>query len=236
MTKGITRERIVATALDLLDEKGLEGLTVRALAARLDVGPPALYWHVRNKQELLDEMSTAVARRVAAELAQVAPGHGWSDDLAAYARILRAEFLSHRDGARVFGGTRLTDPDVVRAKEPWLERWTAQGMTLRDADDALDVVVAFVVGFVIEEQDRARGADEVPARYSTAGRDAWLGPDVPLVTESGHLRDDGDPRFERHLRIVLAGLAARCAPDGGATGTSGERAAGDPGERAVEGS
>ncbi|GGP13483.1 TetR family transcriptional regulator [Nonomuraea glycinis] len=49
MPKGITREKVVAAALELLDEKGIEGVTVRALAERLDVRAPALYWHLRNK-------------------------------------------------------------------------------------------------------------------------------------------------------------------------------------------
>lgn len=206
MAKGITRERIVTAALDLLDEKGMEGLTVRALATRLEVRPPALYWHLRNKQELLDEMSTAVMRRVGAALAAAPPGADQREDLATYARILRKEFLAHRDGARIFSGTRLADPDVIRAKEPWLERWTAQGSTLIEADDAIDVVIAFVVGFVIEEQERSQSAQSDPARYSATERDAWLGADVPLVKQTGHLRDDGDPRFERHLAIVLGGL------------------------------
>lgn len=71
MTKGITRERIVTAALELLDDQGMDALTVRTLASRLDVRPSALYWHVRNKQELLDEMATEVMRRVADALAAV---------------------------------------------------------------------------------------------------------------------------------------------------------------------
>ncbi|OZM79013.1 TetR/AcrR family transcriptional regulator C-terminal domain-containing protein [Pseudonocardia sp. MH-G8] len=209
MAKGITRERIVATALELLDEKGMEGITVRALAARLDVQAPALYWHVRNKQELLDEMSTAVMRGVTRALAAIPPGSGWRDDVGAYARILRAEYLLHRDGARIFSGTRIADADVVRAKESWLARLTAAGFTLAEADDAVDLVTAFVVGFVIEEQERGQSAAADPQRYSLAERDAWLGEGADLVKSAGHLRDDGDGRFERHLGIVLDGLAAR---------------------------
>jgi AcrR family transcriptional regulator len=209
VAKGISRERIVAAALELLDEKGMEGITVRALAARLDVQAPALYWHVRNKQELLDEMSTVVMRRVTGALSEIPPGAGWRDDLAAYARVLRSEYLLHRDGARIFSGTRISDPDVVKAKEPWLAHFTAAGFTLAEADDATDLVTAFVVGFVIEEQERAQSAEADPARYSLAERDAWLGEDAELVKAAGHLRDDGDQRFERHLGIVLDGLAAR---------------------------
>jgi AcrR family transcriptional regulator len=209
MTKGITRERIVAAALELLNDEGMDGLTVRALASRLDIRAPALYWHVRNKQELLDEMATEVTRRVTRAFAAVPPGAGWRDDLAAYARVLRSEYLLHRDGARIFSGTRITDPDVVRLKEPLFERWTTSGWKPTDADDAVDVVTAFVVGFVIEEQERRQSAESDPARFSATEREAWLGEGASLVKEAGRLQDDGDQRFERHLDVVLEGLAAR---------------------------
>ncbi|MEV4291116.1 TetR/AcrR family transcriptional regulator C-terminal domain-containing protein [Nonomuraea bangladeshensis] len=209
MAKGINKERIVAAALELLDEKGMDALTVRALAARLDVQAPALYWHVRNKQELLDEMSTFVMRRVTDALSEIPPGAGWRANLADYGRILRMEYLRHRDGARIFSGTRLSDPDVVKAKETWLARFVAAGFTLVDADDAIDVVTAFVVGFVIEEQERVQSDETSPGRYSAAGRDAWLGEGADLIKAVGRLPDDRHARFARHLDIVLDGLAAR---------------------------
>ena len=209
MTKGITRERIVTAALELLDGQGMDALTVRALATALDVRAPALYWHVRNKQELLDEMATEVTRRVGIALSTIGPGADWRDDICAYARTLRSEYLKHRDGARIFSGTRLSDPNVLRTKEVWFARWTAAGMTLVDADDAIDLATAFVVGFVIEEQERRQSAEADPTRYSLAERDAWLGEGSLLVREAGHARDDGDTRFERQLGTVLDGMAAR---------------------------
>lgn len=120
---------------------------------------------------------------------------------------MRAEYLRHRDGARIFSGTRVSDPEVVKAKEPWLARLTGAGFSLTEADDTIDVVTAFVVGFVIEEQER--GQSGAPERYSVIERDAWLGESAELVKAAGHVRDDGDDRFERQLGVVLAGLAAR---------------------------
>ena len=61
--KGLNRADIVQAALDLLDEKGIDAVTVRAVATRLGVKAPALYWHVENKQALLDEMGTEIQRR-----------------------------------------------------------------------------------------------------------------------------------------------------------------------------
>lgn len=218
MAKGITRERIVEAALAVLDEGGIDAVTVRAVAARLDVRAPALYWHVRDKQDLLDEMGTEIQRRVQTALAAAldaaldAPHpvsqSEWLSGLAAYGRILRAEYLRHRDGARTFSGTRLTDPDVLRAQEPWLRRWTELGLSLRDAVDGAETVTAFVVGFVIEEQERAQSAVADPSRYDVETRDATLGEGAPLVASTAHMRDGDGERFERQLAAVLAGLAA----------------------------
>ena len=54
----LDRTRVADTALKLLNEVGLDGLTLRAIARELDVKAPALYWHFKDKQALLDEMAT----------------------------------------------------------------------------------------------------------------------------------------------------------------------------------
>ncbi|PWH05942.1 TetR family transcriptional regulator [Brachybacterium endophyticum] len=205
MAKGITRQRIVEAALEVLDEGGADAVTVRAVATRLDVKAPALYWHVAGKQELLDEMATEIQRRVQAAFEPEA-ATGPLSGLASYARAVRHEYLLHRDGARTFSGTRLTDPEVLRAQEPWLEAWTAGGATLAEVRTAAELVTAFVVGFVIEEQERAQSAAEDPSRYDVAERDAFVGEDSPLVRETGHLVTDPESRFETQLGVVMAGV------------------------------
>ncbi|WP_039992987.1 TetR/AcrR family transcriptional regulator C-terminal domain-containing protein [Gordonia otitidis] len=201
--KGLTRADIVQAALDLLDEKGIDAVTVRAVATRLGVKAPALYWHVENKQTLLDEMGTEIQRRVINRLRDQ-PMQAWPDSVAAYARVLRREYLAHRDGARTFSGTRLTDPDVLRAQEPWLEQIVDSGIALEKAVRAIEFVTAFVVGFVIEEQERLQSGEP---RYSLAERTAMLGDDVPLVVEAGKiLFGDREQRFERNLEAIVDAL------------------------------
>ncbi|MDL5158341.1 TetR/AcrR family transcriptional regulator C-terminal domain-containing protein [Actinomycetospora termitidis] len=209
MARGISREGIVGAALEVLDDRGIDGVTVRAVAGRLGVRAPALYYHVRDKQELLDEMGTEIQRRVVAELAGRPPGEHWTDDLVAYARALRTVHLAHRDGARTFSGTLVTDPAVLRAQEPWLRRWRAAGVSAIDALDGFDLVTAFVVGFVIEEQERLRSATDDPTRYADEDRDRRLGDGVPLVAELGRARHDTTARFDRQLDALVAGIDAR---------------------------
>jgi AcrR family transcriptional regulator len=70
----LSRERIVAAAIELLDEEGEGGLTFRALAARLATGPGAIYWHVANKRELLVAATDAVVARALGDVvASAAP-------------------------------------------------------------------------------------------------------------------------------------------------------------------
>ena len=58
----LSRERIVATAVELLDDQGFDGLTMRRLADRLGSGVMSLYWHVDNKEEVFDQALELRAR------------------------------------------------------------------------------------------------------------------------------------------------------------------------------
>jgi TetR/AcrR family transcriptional regulator, tetracycline repressor protein len=206
MTKGITRAGIVATALQLLDEQGIHAVTARALADRLGVRAPALYWHIGSKQEILDEMATEVHRRVARQIEAELDGDGWRSGLATYARVLRREYLRHRDGARTFSGARVTDVGVLRAQESLLSRWTDSGIPLADVGAAGQLLTSFVVGFVIEEQERAQSGGE---GYSIAAKDDVVGTAVPNVAEVGRsVLTPYDERFERYVEIILSGLEA----------------------------
>src|ERR1044071_590780 len=103
---GLTRQTIIQTALRLLDQVGLEGLTVRRLAADLGVQSPALYWHLRSKQELLDAMADAIT--VAAGMGPPHHGESWQHWLARPARASRRSLLAHRDGARIVANARMS--------------------------------------------------------------------------------------------------------------------------------
>ena len=162
MPVGLTKESIVREALSLLDEAGMDGLTLRALASRLGVQAPAIYWHVRNKQALLDEMATVIWRRIGDEMAGLPGDLPWREVMAAYAVTVRGELLGHRDGAKAFSGTTLTDPEVVRRQEPVFANLVRQGFTVATAARGLTLIHYFTVGFCVEEQ----GAVEPDARFT----------------------------------------------------------------------
>ena len=201
------------------------------MAGELNVQAPALYWHVRNKQELLDEMATAMLRETSV------PGEGgtdsggespegpdsgtgagtdWRELLAGTGCGLRRALLRYRDGAKVFAGTRLTDTGHAPRQEALLRRMVDAGFEPGAAARAMFIVFVFTEGFVIEQQ----GVEPVPGErgpgYDPAERAEAIGADFPLSGQAGaDLFGDFDSRFEEGLTAVMPGIAATLGPSDG---------------------
>jgi TetR/AcrR family tetracycline transcriptional repressor len=205
MPAGLTKAAIVQAALGLLDEAGMDGLTVRALASRLGVQAPALYWHVRSKQALLDEMATQIWRQIGDVMAGLPANLPWREVLRTYAATVRQELLGHRDGAKAFSGTTLTDPDVVRRQEGTFANLIRQGFSLPEATRALVLLHDFVIGFCVEEQTVIQAAAAGDERYSLARRAEMIGPDAaPLAVEAGSvIFGEPDSRFAGLVELLL---------------------------------
>jgi TetR/AcrR family tetracycline transcriptional repressor len=214
MPAGLTKAAIVQAALDLLDEAGMDGLTVRALASRLGVQAPALYWHVRSKQALLDEMATQIWRRIGDVMAGLPAGLPWREVMWTYAATVRAELLGHRDGAKAFSGTTLTDPDVIRRQEVTFSRLVGHGFTLPDATRGLVLLHDFTIGFCVEEQAVSQAVEAGDDRYSLARRAEMIGEEnAPLAVEAGAvIFGEPDTRFTELVELLLDSVARMCPP------------------------
>jgi len=210
----LDRERVVSTALRVLNEVGLEGLTLRRIAGELNVQAPALYWHFKNKQELVDEMATAMLREVARAEVSTKASSGWSESMAESARGLRRMLLGYRDGAKVFSGTRLTDPSLYAYLETALQQLVDAGLSLRDAVCGYSTVYSYTVGFTIEEQAVHPLPGEHNPQYDLRGRAHRMdGQRFPLALAAGEELFTGfDDRFERGLRMILRGIAQSLPP------------------------
>jgi TetR/AcrR family transcriptional regulator, tetracycline repressor protein len=209
MPAGLTKTTIVQAAFDLLDDAGMDGLTVRKLASRLGVQAPALYWHVPSKQALLDEMATQIWRHIGDVMAALPDNLPWREVMTTYADTVRGELLGHRDGAKAFSGTTLTDPAVIRRQEVTLSNLLRQGFTLRDAALALVLLHDFTIGFCVEEQAVRQLASSGSERARLDRRAELIGPDVaPLAVEAGQvIFGDPDTRFGELTRLLLETIA-----------------------------
>ncbi|MFD0004339.1 TetR/AcrR family transcriptional regulator [Streptomyces sp. NPDC127178] len=201
--------RTVETALDLLDQSGLEALTMRRLADAMGVQAGALYRYFATKQDLL----TAMAERMLAGLAESggeATDGDWSEQLAALAHAMRAALLAHRDGARVFAGTHSTGANTLRFADRLVGVLRDAGFTDEEAARSLFAVVNFTVGHTLEEQaalqpeSGAPAAPEVLHAAVTAGSYPHLSATLPTLTST-----DFAPHFEFGLGLVTEGLRVR---------------------------
>ena len=209
----LDRPTMIAAALGLLDEAGLDGLTLRRLASKLNVQAPAIYWHFKNKQELLDEMASAVLR-VGIQQLPVARGVKWDKWAMAYGKGLRRILLLHRDGAKMVSGTRLTDNSLYAPMELALRTLADAGFSSYLSLLSLSTIYSYVAGFVIEEQAVCPRPGERDEFYGPQQRGRRVDADrFPLALEAGdHLFSNFDRRFEDGLKLIVAGIAARKPP------------------------
>ncbi|QVQ53972.1 TetR/AcrR family transcriptional regulator C-terminal domain-containing protein [Spiractinospora alimapuensis] len=202
-TADLNRDRITTTALRFLDEVGLEGMTMRRLASELDVKPPALYWHFRDKRQLLDHMADTIVR--SAGMGPPQEGEPWQDWLLRRGREYRAALLRHRDGARVVSTAHTLTPDTLTRFDEELAALVAAGFSPSSALRTITVLSQFVTGHVLQEQ--AERPEDSAARALER-----QSPDDPLATLAAALRDSGGTAgknaFEHGLRVLVAGTAA----------------------------
>jgi TetR/AcrR family tetracycline transcriptional repressor len=202
--KGLSRELLIETGLRLLDEVGLDGLSVRRLAAELGVRSPALYWHIKTKQELLEGMAAAIIMS-----AGMGPPEGdetWPEWLRRRARAYRKSLLSHRDGARLITSARRA-PDALEDFERELEAMVRLGFTPALALRTIMVIADYTNGFVLQEQAE-------PSRPGP--RELELLERLPTLREAfriGGYRQP-DAAFEHGLDVLVAGTTALLPPRG----------------------
>ncbi|MFD3515298.1 TetR/AcrR family transcriptional regulator C-terminal domain-containing protein [Streptomyces sp. NPDC058657] len=206
-TTRLDRKLVAETALRLLDEVGLEGLTLRLIAKELDVKAPALYWHFKNKQALLDEMATEMLRRMTADFMGHTDGLAWDEALSGAMRGLRAHLLRYRDGAKVYSGTHFTDTTYAAPMEAHLRSLVEGGFTPQGAARAWFTAYGYTIGHVIEEQSMrpGPGADSDDG-YDLAARAERLAA-YPLAAASGPvIFGSADEGFELGLTAVVTGI------------------------------
>ena len=182
----LSREQVLAAALGLLDEAGLEQLTMRRLAAALGVQNGATYWHFRSKQALLEAMADTLLADLTAGLDTESP---WTERITELARQLRRALLSRRDGARLFSAAFFPLPNALAYGEAMIAALGESGLSSRDAAWAADTLTYYIVGHTIEEQ--------LAAALPGSGHDA-----------TDRLTGAVDPQRHPHMHAALAHIPA----------------------------
>ncbi|MET9774361.1 TetR/AcrR family transcriptional regulator C-terminal domain-containing protein [Streptomyces sp. NPDC006367] len=193
----LTRAAVIEAALAVLEERGLEGLSTRAVADLLQVRMNTVLWHVKTKARMLELMADAVLGGIDyAELPS--PPRQRARELAVrYRRAL----LSHRDGAALVTGTYPAEPHTLRFADRLVGALLEAGADEKQAAWTAWTVTYFVLGLVQEEQAAPDRRDDRLARAV----DATAYPALHRVVE--HLGPDAfEDRFASGLEAILSRL------------------------------
>lgn len=214
----LTRDAILDAALRVLDREGLDGLSMRRVAEELGTGAASLYWHVRNKDELLQLLSERLAEEIA--LPEPDPSR-WQEQLKQVGRQMRAAMHRHRDAARITLGRLPSGPTIVRVTE-WLFALMAPiGVPDRVITYAGDMASLYVGAYAFEESlglASPTGEDLPPEQIVAMLRDyirSLPADRFPYIQRAlPHLfAGDADERFEFGLDLLIRGIQSYARPD-----------------------
>jgi AcrR family transcriptional regulator len=206
----LSRERIIGAAIRLADSDGLAAVSLRKVAAALDVGPMRLYGYIATKEELLELMLDAV-------YAGIRPaGDGWRQVLRSLAEATRQAAHQHEWFADLIGGRPQLGPHTLATGDAVVA--AMHGTDLGTVVPAIAAVNAYVIGAVrrdIAERraERATGTDQKQfqaafgpylSRTFATGRYPAL---ATVVRHGPHLT--ADQTFQTGLDYLLDGIEAR---------------------------
>lgn len=142
----LDRDAILQAAFDLLDEAGLDGITMRALAKRLGVQAPALYWHVADKAALISMMALELYRAGRERRDGCDNPRDWLMQLGL---ALRDSLAAHRDAPRLLAVARpLLQPGEVAA-QAMAAPLEAMGFTRELALEAQAAILSLTLGWAL---------------------------------------------------------------------------------------
>jgi TetR/AcrR family tetracycline transcriptional repressor len=204
----LTRPRVVAAALAIVDRDGLDGLTMRALGRELEVDPMAVYYWFPNKQAILQGVVEAILSDISVP-ADWAPER-WQDAALAIAREYRAALLRHPNALPVASTQPVMTMAGIGMIEQALRGLMAGGLTPGAALEAVDTAAAFVIGDCMVHAGVTPGTEPVAAEdiaQAYAGIDAIRFPNLArAMAEAATLLGDDELQFQTGLDALVRGL------------------------------
>ena len=220
----ITRDVVLAAALEIIDRDGADALSMRRLARALDRDPMILYRHAPNKAALLD----GVAETVLAQLKVDSADPDWTAQLRAVARDYRALALAHPHVVPLLVARPLATPlalrppGTLRPLEDVLTLLTRAGFSGSDALHIYRALFGFLHGHVLNElQELVDNPEETDDLLRLGLHRLPIG-EFPLLRSLASVLAsyDGAAELERGLDILLAGLETTLPSPAGAAGNA----------------
>lgn len=200
----LSLERIVATAVELLDAHGVDGLKMRQLADRLGSGAMSLYWHVDNKEQVFDLALDSVLKYRGPP--QTDGSTDWRGDIVHMLQDWRACMLRHPWSASLLP-RRALGPNILGRLELLSKTLSRAGVADADLNVAIWSLWNYVIGatitrasFDVSDEDRAAAQQRLShlsERYPTIERSRLL------------LDSDWDGAFRKGIDFLLDGLTPK---------------------------
>lgn len=185
----LTRESIVSAAVAIADRDGLDAVSIRSVAAFLDVRPMSLYGHVSSKDDLLDLMFDQLAGENV--LDDELPEH-WREALEAIARRTRDQGLAHPWTIELLVDRMQLGPNTLRVLDEWMRAVTPLDVSAETAWSIVTAVNDHTVGYVTRVSAQRRAVPTDPA-----AADEWTS------TVNNYLTERADSGDYPHLAPLL---------------------------------
>lgn len=201
----LSPELVVEAAARVLEREGIERLTMRAVAAELNVQAPALYWHFPSK----DALQVALYDHLMADLTFTLDGRDWREDIYRMAQQLRRHLLARRDVAKLLPHGFFVGPNIMAQGEMILAILMRAGLSPRDAAYAMSTGFSYVVSWAVGEAElRARQANGHDGNDDLAKAMLATGayPHFAQVMSAFEVGGDVDGQFAFGLNCLIAGF------------------------------
>jgi AcrR family transcriptional regulator len=200
----LSLERIVATAVELLDAQGVDGLKMRRLADRLGSGAMSLYWHVDNKAEVFDLALDSVLEYRGPP--QIVGPQDWRREVIHMLEDWRASMLRHPWSASLLP-RRALGPNMLSRLEMLSKTLSRAGVADADLNVTIWSLWNYVIGATVTRASFDLSDDDRAAAQQRLTR---LSEHYPTIERSRLLLDnDWDGAFRKGLDFLLDGLAPR---------------------------
>jgi AcrR family transcriptional regulator len=206
---------VIEAAMRVMDEEGLEAVSMRRVAREVGVEAMSLYHHVEDKEDLLD----GICEHVMAQFDFPEPVEDWAENCRRGARAWRRLLQAHPAVMRLFAEQRgpIRSIDSVRPTEFALRILRDSGLSDRDTAQAFHAFGGYIQGFVMMELGSiAGGSDEMHLKAHEELAAALPDEFAVLRACSPHFAEcSPDEQFEFGLDLLIRGLEARANPSAG---------------------
>lgn len=192
--KMVDQAKIVRIALEILQEEGYKSITIRKIAEKLGIKSASLYWHIKNKNELLE----LVADEICKEIKFPDTNAMWDKQLMQIAFEWRERLLSIRDSAVVLSETAPTTPHRIQLIETIHTIFKNAGMSNEDTFSSLWFFNTYTISFILDEY-RFIEISKKGSSMPDTGQPPALNLSIP----------DMDKEFHFGMEIMITGLKAK---------------------------